>query len=154
MLFRSLVPFLVGIGYLATEGGLQFISFFFGNVLRAKPPATETFLAFKIVMSVFAIPATFVGAAVVLKGLVGWPAVLSGLAVGVTNWRALLVAMVVSFAFEWAMVRVPEIVPRPWSVVLALAALVAFVAWSFSFGYTLSARAYGLNTSAVAPAGT
>lgn len=145
----ALLPFLAGLAYLIfREKGFNSTAFFFGNIFKAKRPPRDAFIAFKNAMYVFSMPLTFIAAAVTLRGLSGWNAVVQGLNAGLQNWLALAVILLLCIAFEWVVGKLPNVLPRGVGAVLSMVFVVAFVAWSSAFTYTLAIRAFGLNHSA------
>lgn len=141
LIATGLIPFFIGIAYLAARGGFASVRFFFGNILEAAPPEPRRYFAFKSIMHVTVLPFTFVAAAVTLKGHSGWEALAHGLSAAAVNWPALLVLLLVSLLFEWALESLSSLLPRLAATALASMVLIAFVAWSFAFVYALSVRA-------------
>lgn len=141
--FAALLPFAVGIGYLYVKAGPKGIEFFFGNIFKLKPPAAELFVKFKYVMQVAALPFTFLAGAVVIKGLSGIAAISTAVVAAATHWLPVLVLGALAFALEWSSVQLASLLPKPAAVVVGVVLLVAFLAWSFAFTYTVSARVFG-----------
>ncbi len=137
----SLMAFLAGLLYLYLAGDTTATTFFFGNILKTKPPERALFFRFKVVMQVFALPFTFLAGAVVLKGLTGWAALGAALSVAAANWLVVLLLLAISLAFEWCMAKVPELFSKALAATITVLMLVFYVAWSLSLGYTVSARA-------------
>jgi hypothetical protein len=138
----ALVPFLLGLLYLFAKGGTPAIGFFFGNVLKLKPPSPALFLRFKAVMHLAVLPFTFLGGAIVLKGLSGWVAVSTAISVAISNGWVLVVLLVFTLCFEGLMAAVPVTLSKAVGSPVVGVLLVIYVAWSFAFVYTLSAHAY------------
>jgi hypothetical protein len=138
----ALVSFLVGLLYLFAKGGTPAIAFFFGNILKLKPPEPQLFLQFKVVMHLAVLPFTFLGGAVVLKGLSGWAAISTALSVAISNGWVLVVLLVFTLCFEGLMAVIPVMLSKAVGAPVVGVLLVVYVAWSFAFVYTLSARAY------------
>lgn len=141
LIISALIPFLAGMGYLVSQGGVESLAFFFGNILKTKPPTSRRFIVFKGVMYATALPFTFVAAAITLRGLSGWNALDQALLAAMANWPALLVLFSTSMLFEWSVGHLPRLLPRRLGAALAVALLLAFLAWSLAFAYTLSVRA-------------
>jgi hypothetical protein len=137
----SLLAFMAGLLYLYLAGGAEATSFFFGNILKTKPPERALFFRFKVVMQVCALPFTFLAGAVVLKGLTGWAALGAALSVAAANWPVLLLILAITLAFEWFMAKVPELFSKALAATITLLLLGFYVAWSLSLGYTVSAKA-------------
>jgi hypothetical protein len=135
----GLLPFGAGLAVLAARRR-EAVGYFFGNILKQKPPAPADFMAFKLAMHLVAAPFTFVAAAMVLKGYRGWNALEQGLVAALLYWQAPLVLMLLSMAFDWLISRLP----RRAGPVLSLPLLLAYVLLLFAFTYTLSVKAFGL----------
>lgn len=145
VLFLSgLLPFAVGIGLLAARGPRERIRYFFGNILRDRPPAPRDFLVFKMAMHLVAIPFTFVAPGVVLKGYIGWHALEQGLLAALLHWQAPLALLLFGVAFEIFAMALPKLLPRRIGAAVVLASLLPFVLFTFAFTYTLSVRAFGI----------
>jgi len=146
--FATILPFAVGVLYLYLKGGPASIHFFFGNILKAKPPARELFVQFKYVMLAVALPLTLMPGVVILSGLSGVAAVLAALAAATVNWLPLLLIGTMTFAFEWVSAYLPALMPKAAAVAITGLLLLAFLAWSFAINYTVSTRALGVHSSA------
>ena len=144
----ALIPFAGGVAFLYAKGGWQAIEFFFGNVFKVKPPPAHLFEQFKYVMQLLAIPFTLLAGAVVVKGLVGLGAASAAVSAAVTNWLPVLVIGALAFVFEWLSAQLPHFLPKPAAAVLGIALLIAFLAFSFSLTYTVSARVFRSGTPA------
>jgi len=140
----ALLPFFIGIAWLAATRGAGSIRFFFGNVFRDRPPESRHFFVFKNIMLLAAVPFTYVAPAMVLKGQAGVNALSQGLVAGMLYWPSLLAIVLSSAAFELLMARLPMWAPRLVSISLSIPLLVLFLAFEFAFTYTLSVRAFGL----------
>ena len=139
----ALLPFAFGILFLYIEGGTQAIEFFFGNILKTKPPSTALFDQFKYVMQFIALPLTLLAGAVVVKGLVGLTALSAALSAAVENWLPVLLVALLALAIEWSSVQLPSVLPKPIAVAIGGVLLVVFLAWSFAINYTVSAKIFG-----------
>lgn len=139
----ALLPFAAGILFLYIKGGPPAIAFFFGNVLKAKPPSRELFEPFKYLMHVLALPFTFLPGAVVIMGLSGMAAISAALAAAVANWLPVLLLGLLAVGFEWCSVRMPPSrLPKAVAVLLFGVLLIAYLAWSFALTYTVSAKVF------------
>lgn len=145
------LPFLIGLVYLFVRSGVPAIAFFFGNILKVRPPSPELFMRFKFVMHLSSMPFTFLAGAVVLKGWSGWAAVSAAISMAVSNWLALVVLLIFALCFEGLMAAIPKELPKTVGAPVVGVLLVLYVAWSFAFGYVLSARALADVPSQVAP---
>lgn len=142
LVFSALLPFAVGIAYLYAKGGPQATQFFFGNITKMKPPPPALFIGFKYVMQLMAVPFTFLAGAVVIKGLSGVAALTAALVAAVTNWLPVLLLALLAVAFEWFSSQLTFLVPKPVAAVFGGVLLVAFLVFSFSLSYTLSAKVF------------
>lgn len=132
----ALLPFFIGLSYFAIARRADGFRFFFGNVLKQRPPEARHFLAFKLILHVAALPFTFVAPAMILKGYIGGNALEQGLIAAAQCWPALLALLGVSLAFEALALRGGR-----W---LAIPVLILSLMFVFAFTYTLSVRAFGL----------
>lgn len=140
----AIIPFFAGLVYLVWQGGsLTAIQFFFGDLRKTKPPATQQFLVFKYIMTLFAVPLTFVAFGVVLQGLSGWSALQRGLVLGLQNWQGLLMLLLMGVIFELLMAKIMVLLPRKALIASTAVLLVSFVAFQFALSFTMSAWAYG-----------
>ena len=139
----SLLPFAVGIAFLYVKGGRQAIEFFFGNMLRTKPPPKALFERFKYVTQVVALPFTFLAGAAVIKGLSGLAALSAALSAAVLNWLPILLLALLALAFEWSSAHLPSVLPKPAAVLVGIVLIVAYLAWSFAITYTISDKVFG-----------
>lgn len=138
----ALLPFAVGVLFLYLKAGPASIEFFFGNLLKTKPPAMADFAQFKYVMQLVALPFTLLAGAVVIKGLTGAAAVSAALVAAVTNWLPLLLLGVLALAFEWSSTALPSLMPKPAAALVGGVLLVLFLAWMSAIMYTVSVRAF------------
>jgi hypothetical protein len=139
----ALFPFALGILFLYAKGGTQAIEFFFGNILKTKPPSAALFEQFKYVMQLMALPFTLLAGAVVVKGLVGLAALSAALSAAIANWLPVLLLAILALAFEWSSAQLPSVLPKPMAVAIGGLLLVVFLAWSFAITYTVSAKVFG-----------
>ena len=140
----ALVPFAIGLLVLAARCGRPGLRFFFGNVLRERPPGPRDFLFFKTAMTLAAVPFTFVAPAVVLKGHIGWNALEQGLLAALLYWPAPLALLVLALAFEALLAGMRKALPGRGGAALTMALLFVYVLFVFAYTYTLSARAFGI----------
>jgi hypothetical protein len=140
--FCALVPFLLGIALLVARH--DSVRFFFGSVLRDRPPGPRPFLLFKLVMHAAAAPFTFVAPGVVLKGYIGWNALQQGLVAALLYWQVPLVLLVLSLLFEALVAWLPKVLAPRVGAAMSLALLPLFVLCMFAYTYTLSVKAFGL----------
>ncbi len=140
----GLLPFAVGTGLLALRGPGRGARYFFGNVLKDRPPAPRDFLVFKAAMYVVAIPFTFVAPGVVLKGYIGWNALAQGLVAALLYWPAPLALLLIGLAFEAFATWLPTARPRRSSAAIVMVSLLLYVLFTFAFTYTLSLKAFGI----------
>ncbi len=144
-LFASVaIPFAVGIAYLYAQAGQSGIAYFFGNILRDKPPSKELFTAFKTIMYLTATPLIFVGAAVVLQRLSGLEAFKVAIGAAVRHWQAALTLLVMNIAFEQILAITVQALSAATTIVLTVFLLILYAAWSAAFSYTLAVRALTL----------
>jgi hypothetical protein len=139
----ALVPFGLGMAALAIRRSSG-IGFFFGNVLRDRPPAPRDFLVAKVAMTLAGAPFTFVAPAVVLKGYIGWNALEQGLLAALLYWPAPLALLVLSLAFEALCAGLQKALPKKLALPLTMALLLCFALFLFAYTYTLSAKAFGI----------
>jgi hypothetical protein len=136
IVLSGLIPFLIGVFYLQVTGGWSATKFFFGNILKDKPPEAKHFEHFKYVMQLSAIPFTFVTPLVVLGGIHDSTALSRGVLLGLHHWPVLLLLLGTSLLSEWANARTTGI-PMKFAIPLLSVSLIAFIAWMFAFSYTL-----------------
>jgi len=88
----------------------------------------------------------FVPGAVALRGLPGSAALPGGLPAAARNWAIVLFLFTMSVSFELLSTGLPALLPLPKVAtgISLVILLIAFLAWSISFGYAISARAFGL----------
>ncbi len=139
----ALFPFTVGVLFLYAKGGTQAIEFFFGNILKTKPPSAELFVQFKYVMQLIALPLTLLAGAVVVKGLVGLAALSAALSTAVANWLPVLLLALIALTFEWSSQQLPAFLPKPIAVAVGGVLVVLFLAWTFAITYTVSVKVFG-----------
>jgi len=139
----ALLPFALGILFLYVKGGPQAIEFFFGNILKTKPPPPALFEQFKYIMQLMGLPFTLLAGAVVVKGLVGIAALSEALSAAIANWLPVLLLAILAFAFEWSSAHLASVLPKPIAAVVGGVLLVVFLAWSFAITYTVSAKVFG-----------
>ncbi|MEY2688315.1 MAG: hypothetical protein RL375_2513 [Pseudomonadota bacterium] len=140
--FSALVPFLLAVLVLFLKEGAPAIQFFFGNVLKDKPPPIEVFVPFKYVMQVCALPLTLLAGAVVLQGLSGMAAIQSALTHALANWLPVLLLGLIGLAFEWASGQLPALLPKPAAAAVGGVLLILYLGWSFAALYTVSAQIF------------
>ncbi|MBB3221357.1 hypothetical protein [Pseudoduganella umbonata] len=140
----ALVPFALGLAVLAATGQGTGVRYFFGNILRDKPPSPRAFLLFKAVMHVAAAVFTFVAPGIVLKGYIGWNALEQGLVAALLYWQAPLAVLLLSVAFDAFATWLPKLLPARAAGIVVLVLLLFFVLFLFAFTYTLSAGAFGI----------
>jgi hypothetical protein len=138
----ALLPFAVGVLFLYLKAGPASIEFFFGNLLKTKPPALADFAQFKYVMQLATLPLTLLAGAVVIKGLSGMDAVSTALAAALANWLPVLLLGVFAFAFEWASAALPSLMPKPAAALVGGVLLVVFLGWMSAIMYTISAKVF------------
>ena len=139
----ALFPFAIGVLFLYAKGGTQAIEFFFGNILKSKPPSAELFEQFKYVMQLMALPFTLLAGAVVVKGSVGLAALSAALSAAVANWLPVLLLALIALTFEWSSAQLPSVLPKPIAAAVGGVLLVLFLAWSFAITYTVSVKVFG-----------
>lgn len=147
LIVAGVIPFLIGIAYLMIAGGgWQGAAFFFGHFGATRPPDVDRYLAFKVVMNVVGMAFVFVPGAVALRGLSGLAALVGSLRAAACNWAVVLFFFAMSVAFEFLSNALPALLPLPKlsTGILLVVLLIAFLAWSISFAYTISAHAFGL----------
>ena len=147
LVIATLLPFAIGVLYLELKAGPASIEFFFGNILKVKPPPIELFVQFKYVLQLVGLPFMFVAGAVVLKGLSGAAAFATALSGAATNWLPILLFGMFAVAFEWLSGELPQFLPGLAAVLVSVALLFTVLALSFAFTYTISARALGAQAS-------
>lgn len=140
--FSTLLPFAVGIGFLYAKGGTQATRFFFGNIIKMKPPSPELFIRFKWVMQLMSAPFTFIVGAVVIKELSGFAALSAALVAAYANWLPVLILALFALAFEWVLSKLPSLLPKPVAAVFGGILLVGYLAGSFSLTYTISSKVF------------
>ena len=138
------IPFAIGIVYLYAQAGQLGVAYFFGNILRDKPPAKDLFVAFKTIMYLVATPLVFVGAAVVLKRLSGFEAFKVAIGAALRHWQAIFILLVMNLTFEQVLVITAEVMPEVTTVIVTVSLLLLYIAWSSAFTYTLAVRALSL----------
>ncbi|UGQ48884.1 hypothetical protein [Massilia endophytica] len=143
LFLAALLPFAAGLGVLWLRRP-EALRYFFGNILKTKPPAPGDFAAFKLAMHLVAAPFTFVAAAMVLKGYRGWNAMEEGLVAALLYWQAPLLLFLLSFGFDLAMNLLQKKLPPKAFAALSMPLLLLYVLFLFAFTYTLSVRAFGL----------
>ncbi len=148
LIVATLIPFVVGVSYLALRGGPASVEFFFGNIFKVKPPPLELFVEFKYVLQLVGLPLAFVAGAVALKGLSGVAAFKTALASAAINWLPIMLFGAFAVAFEWLAVTLPTRLPKYAAVPGSVGLLLVFVAMSLAFTYTISARALGTRANA------
>ncbi|WP_028101248.1 hypothetical protein [Pseudoduganella violaceinigra] len=136
----ALLPFFLGLSYFAASGRTVALRFFFGNVRRQKAPEARHFLIFKLLMTVAALPFTYVAPAVVLKGYIGGNALEQGLLAGMLYWPSLAALLMLALGFELLV----WLLPRRVTALLAAPLVAAFLLFLFAFTYALSVRAFGV----------
>jgi hypothetical protein len=143
LFLTALLPFAAGLAVLALrQPAAQ--RYFFGNILKTKPPAPRDFMAFKLAMHALAAPFTFVAAAMVLKGYRGWNAMEEGLLAALLYWQAPLALFLLSFGFDLLMNQLQKWLPPKLFAALSMPLLLIYLLFLFAFTYTLSVRAFGL----------
>lgn len=138
----AILPFAVGIGFLYLKGGVPAIAFFFGNILKDKPPAEADFLLFKYVIQLAAIPFTLLAGAVGVKGLAGLEALTTTLSATLSHWLPVLLLALFALAFEWASGQLTSFLPRSVAAVVGTALLFVYLAFTFAYTYTVSERVF------------
>jgi len=138
----ALFPFFAGIAFLYLKGGPQAIEFFFGNILKTKPPSPAQFEQFKYVMQLVSLPFTFIAGAVVIKGLVGMDALSAAAVAAAANWLPVLILGVLALAFEWSSVQLPLIMPKWAAAIVGGVLLAVYLAWTFAITYSVSAKVF------------
>ena len=141
IVIAALLPFALGLGWLAWRAGPESVSFFFSSVLRMEPPSAALFQQFKISLYLFSMPFVFVPVAVAVKGLGGWAALRESVRAAVRHWRVPALFFLFSFAYELLMARLPEFFPLVGVIVVALVLVPLFVVVMLSFTYVLGVRA-------------
>jgi hypothetical protein len=139
IVLSGIIPFFIGVLYLQLTGGWPATRFFFGNILKEKPPEASQFERFKYVMQFSAIPFTFVAPLVVLGGVHDSTALVRGVLLGLHHWPILLLLLGISLFAEWGNARMTSGLPKKYALPILGVSMVAFIAWGFSFGYTLYA---------------
>ncbi|WP_431258389.1 hypothetical protein ACQ86G_28400 [Roseateles chitinivorans] len=140
----TLIPFAAGLIYLRVVNGPASLRFFFGSVVRDKPPKEREFVRFKYVMQLASLPFTWLAGTVVLLGLGGVPAMSTALAAARFSWEGVVLLGVMGIVFEWAAVALPRRLPRVAGIALVSVMLVGYLLWSFALLYTLSVKALTL----------
>jgi hypothetical protein len=143
----TFLSFFVGLSYLVWQGGMDDVAFFFGSILRNKPPSSEAFFIFKTVMYVAGLPFSFVAAAIVLKGESAWSGLAQGVVAAVSNWRALAALLAFSIAYEWSVGKLASSLPPAGGAAVSIVLLVAFLGCYLALGYALCVRVFGLKDS-------
>jgi len=141
IVIAALLPFVLGLGWLAWRAGPESVSFFFSSVLRMEPPSAELFQQFKISLYLFSMPFVFVPVAVAVKGLGGWAALRDSVRAAIRHWRVPALLFLFSFAYELLMARLPEFFPLSGVIVVALVLVPLFVVVMLAFTYELGNRA-------------
>ena len=141
LVVAAVTPFVIGIVHLAvTGGGWQGVEFFFGHMTKASAPDAGRFFVFKFVMSLVGMLFVFVPGAVVLRGMTGIPALTLALRAAAQNWRVVLFFFAAGSAFEGLQAALSTLPVPALAIVIAIATLLIFLAWSIAFSYTLSVR--------------
>lgn len=135
------LSFGLGLALLWHRAGPAGLRFFFGNILRDKPPPAPDFLAFKLAMHAVSLPFTFVPAAVVLAGQGGLDGLRLGLSLAWAHPWALGCLGLAGMMFERLSMRLPKALPKPWGALAVGVFLVGFLGFSFAWLYVLSALA-------------
>ncbi len=141
ILVAALVPFALGLGWLAWWAGPESLRFFFGSVLSLDPPSAMLFQQFKISLYLFSMPFAFVPVAVALKGMGGWTALRDSIRAALRHWRVPALFFLFSFAYELLMTRLPEFFPLAGVMLVALVVAPLFVVTMLAFTYRLGVRA-------------
>lgn len=139
VVLSGLIPFFIGIFYLQLTSGWPATRFFFGNILKTKPPEARDFERFKYVMQFSAMPFTFVAPLVVLGGIHDSTSLARGVLLGVQHWAVLLPLLGTSLVWEWGSARAASKLPKIYAVPVLVISMLVFIAWTFSFSYTLYA---------------
>lgn len=134
----GIIPFFIGVLYLQFKAGWPSTRFFFGNILKDKPPEARHFVRFKYAMQFSAIPFTFVAPLVVLGGIHDSTALVRGVLLGIDHWPLLLLLLGTSLFAEWGNARTTRL-PNKYAYPILGISLVVFIAWTFAFSYTLYA---------------
>ncbi len=137
IVLSGLVPLMIGLLYLQYAAGWSTTKFFFGNILKSKPPEAKLFERFKYVMQISATPFAFVAPLVVLGGVHDHTAFARGLLLGLQNWPLLLLMLGFSLVFEWGAARTTTALPKKFALPVLGVSAIVFIAWTFAFSYTL-----------------
>jgi hypothetical protein len=137
IILSALVPFVAGLFYLQRAAGWPAVKFFFGNILKAKPPEAKHFERFKYVMQFAAVPFTFVAPLVVLGGVHDPTSIVQGVVLGMKNWPVLLLLLAMSLAFEWSSAKLGKGLPKKLAIPVLGLSLVVNLLWAFAFSYSL-----------------
>ena len=138
------LPFAGGVLFLRWRAGPGTVRYFFGNILKEKPPASELFLQSKYVMLLLSLPLCLLPGAMVRQSLSGMDALLPAFSAAVINWLPILLMTLIALAIEWAMVKLPSWLPKRVAVALILPLLLLTVAWTFAISYAICLRAFPL----------
>jgi hypothetical protein len=133
----GIIPLIIGILYLQLTVGWPATKFFFGNIMKAKPPEASRFERFKYIMQLGAIPFTFVAPIVIIGGIHDLTAVTRGVLLGLNHWPVLLLLLVTSLLAEWGNARITSDLPKKYAIPLLGFSIVAFIVWTFAFSFTL-----------------
>ncbi len=137
IVLSGLVPLMIGLLYLQYTAGWSATKFFFGNILKAKPPDAKLFERFKYIMQFAAAPFAFIAPLVVLGGVHDQTAFARGLLLGLQHWPLLLLMLGVTVAFEWAAARTTETLPKKFALPVLGVSAFLFIAWTLAFSYSL-----------------
>ena len=137
IVLSSLIPFAIGMLYLQFAVGGQATGYFFGNILKAKPPEAVYFERFKYVMNFGTLPFMFVPPLVILGNVHDHTAIVRGTLLALEYWPVVLLLLGISLFGEWANVRVLSLLPKKLAFPLVGFMILANVVWTFAFSFTL-----------------
>jgi hypothetical protein len=138
----ALLPFGLALLFIALTDGVAAASSLLVGAMQPQPPA-DLFFRFKTAMFIGAMPFTFMGAAVTLAGLSGWPAVALALAAARRNVAVVVLMVLATMAAEEVLVVLPRLMPGGAGLALGAAWLLVFLAWMLAWTYTLGASSLG-----------